>query len=507
VQQVSVLAHVVDPQDIDALLNGDRRKPERAGQAFGCIVAPSQVADNRLSRHAPEDRPTAIVAEVVRAPQQGEVVLVRLSEADARVKADHPCWVTTPHKIGRGRMKDGVNFGHDIIVGGLALHGRRCALHVHDANATSCGQHDVHHCRVTKSGNVVHHVCTSGNRCRRHVGTSGVDGHQDFRERPTEPGDDVNHPALFHLHRDGRCTWTSGFPADVKPRCPFVHHPQPSLNGIVARNARCRVEGIRGDVQDPHQAWEALGLLPQGVRHTRSAGRGDRRDGGHRSAPAESLHKEVGGTPAMVEGPDGIVADAGPMPDHQELAERLSVRFQTQGFASLNSMIFAKAKNGAMMMTGLAFFVWMSVFFRQELSTEVDTILLGFHFHHVALLVAALAFFAAVFSELGNELGRAIPGLLAGPMQVVAFIYAIEPVITGFSSDALAVEAGLWRTGRLITIAVGSTLGARMIMEAFFLVWLRDFCDFNGIDPRPSHVPAMVTPPGDALLEVEDVLS
>jgi hypothetical protein len=169
-------------------------------------------------------------------------------------------------------------------------------------------------------------------------------------------------------------------------------------------------------------------------------------------------------------------------------------------------MIFAKAKMGAMVMTGLAFFVWMSVFFRQSLSTEVDTILLGFHFHHVALLVGALAFFAAVFSELGNELGRAIPGLLAGPMQVVAFIYALEPLITGFTSDALAVETGLWRTGRLVAIVVGSTVGARMIMEAFFLVWLRDFCDYNGIDPRPSHVPAMMSPVED-LLEVEDVLS
>jgi hypothetical protein len=53
VQQVSVLAHVMDAQDVNALLNGDRRKPERAGQAFCCIVASSQVADNRLSRHAP----------------------------------------------------------------------------------------------------------------------------------------------------------------------------------------------------------------------------------------------------------------------------------------------------------------------------------------------------------------------------------------------------------------------------------------------------------------------
>ena len=497
----------MDAQDVNALLNGDRRKPERAGQAFGCIVASSQVADNRLSRHAPKDWPPAIVAEVARAPQQGEVVLVRLSEADAWVKADHFCWVTSPHQVARGRMEGGVNFGHDVLVGGFALHGRRCALHVHDANATSRSQHDVHHRRVTKSGHVVYHVCSSGNRRRSHVGTSGINGQQDFWERPTEPCDDVNHPALFLLNRDGRCTWASGFTTDVKPRCPVVHHHQSALNSIVARYARCRVEGIRGDVQDPHQTRKAVDLPPQGVRHTRSAGRGDRRDGGHRSAPAESLHKEVGGTPAMVEGPDGIVADAGPTPDHQELAERLSVRFQTQGFASLNSMIFAKAKNGAMVMTGLAFFVWMSVFFRQELSTDVDTILLGFHFHHVALLVAALAFFAAVFSELGNELGRAIPGLLAGPMQVVAFIYAIEPVITGFSSDALAVEAGLWRTGRLITIAVGSTLGARMIMEAFFLVWLRDFCDFNGIDPRPSQVPAMPTLPGEALLEVEDVLS
>ena len=209
----------------------------------------------------------------------------------------------------------------------------------------------------------------------------------------------------------------------------------------------------------------------------------------------------------MVEGAPGIVEEQMLPPEHQELADRLAMRFKTQGIASLNSMLHARAKTGSMVMAGLGFFIWLSIFFGQDPSSSRDTIILDLGFHQVALLVTALAFLAAIFNEMGNELGRAIPGLLAGPMTIVAGIYMLEPMATSLWSDSLEVAEGAWRTVRLAVILAGATYGARLIMEAAFLVWLRDFCDIHGFDPRMESNAAARAEAEAELLQVEDILA
>lgn len=200
------------------------------------------------------------------------------------------------------------------------------------------------------------------------------------------------------------------------------------------------------------------------------------------------------------------------LPDQEniDLADRLMERFAPDGGQGLNAMLSNRAKSGAMVVAGLGFFIWISVFFNLDSSAATDdTILLNFAFHNIAIVVALLSFLAAIFSELGSERGRAAPSMMAGPMQFFAIIYVFEPLATGAMSDSLAVEEGLWRTVRLAVIFAGAYYGARLIMEAYFLVWLRTFCDTFGFVPGAVQAsvaaPAVEAPEEDLVLELESV--
>ena len=98
---------------------------------------------------------------------------------------------------------------------------------------------------------------------------------------------------------------------------------------------------------------------------------------------------------------------------------------------------------------------------------------------------------------------------MAGPMQFFAIIYVFEPLATGAMGDALTVEEGLWRTVRLLVIFGGAYYGARLIMEAYFLVWLRTFCDTFGFVPGAVQQGFAAAEPEpaeqDMVLELESV--
>lgn len=200
------------------------------------------------------------------------------------------------------------------------------------------------------------------------------------------------------------------------------------------------------------------------------------------------------------------------LPDQEnvDLADRLMERFQPEGGQGLNAMLSNRAKSGAMVLAGLGFFIWITVFFNLDsTASSDDTILLNFAFHNIAIVVALLSFLAAIFSELGSERGRAAPSLMAGPMQFFAIIYVFEPLATGAMGDALTVEEGLWRTVRLLVIFGGAYYGARLIMEAYFLVWLRTFCDTFGFVPGAVQQGFAAAEPEpaeqDMVLELESV--
>ena len=213
-----------------------------------------------------------------------------------------------------------------------------------------------------------------------------------------------------------------------------------------------------------------------------------------------------------VEAPSEGATQVLPDQENIDLADRLMERFAPDGGQGLNAMLSNRAKSGAMVLAGLGFFIWLSVFFNLDSSTETDdTILLNFSFHTIAIVVALLSFLAAIFSELGSERGRAAPSLMAGPMQFFAIIYVFEPLATGGMSDALTVEEGLWRSIRLLVIFGGAYYGARLIMEAYFLVWLRTFCDTFGYVPGDvqrslaAAVPEVASPDAEMVLELEDL--
>ena len=211
-----------------------------------------------------------------------------------------------------------------------------------------------------------------------------------------------------------------------------------------------------------------------------------------------------------VEAPTEVASQVLPDQENIDLADRLMERFAPDGGQGLNAMLSNRAKSGAMVVAGLGFFIWISVFFNLDSSAATDdTILLNFAFHNIAIVVALLSFLAAIFSELGSERGRAAPSMMAGPMQFFAIIYVIEPLATGAMSDALAVEEGLWRTVRLAVIFGGAYYGACLIMEAYFLVWLRTFCDTFGFVPGAVQssvaAPAPEAPEADLVLELESV--
>jgi hypothetical protein len=77
-------------------------------------------------------------------------------------------------------------------------------------------------------------------------------------------------------------------------------------------------------------------------------------------------------------------------------------------------------------------------------------------------------------------------------------------------SDTLTVEEGLWRSIRLLVIFGGAYYGARLIMEAYFLVWLRTFCDTFGFVPGDvqrslaAAAPEVASPEAEMVLELED---
>ena len=63
-----------------------------------------------------------------------------------------------------------------------------------------------------------------------------------------------------------------------------------------------------------------------------------------------------------VEAPSEGATQVLPDQENIDLADRLMVRFEPDGGQGLNAMLSNRAKSGAMVIAGLGFFIWISVF-------------------------------------------------------------------------------------------------------------------------------------------------
>ena len=169
-----------------------------------------------------------------------------------------------------------------------------------------------------------------------------------------------------------------------------------------------------------------------------------------------------------------------------ELADRIIGRMMPANRAAVLEMIADKAKFGGGLLTLMAVFWWLAVDMATD-NLDIKSIFFGFDFSQVALIVIGLAFLASLLSDISRELGRLVPSLLSGGMVIFSILYIGEPLVMGLIADDLSVNAGLWRSARLGILWAGVTFSAKLVIDACLLLWLKSFCDAQGIEIAPPQ--------------------
>lgn len=147
----------------------------------------------------------------------------------------------------------GADFGHDVVVSGILLHGGRGATHVHDDKAGGAFGGDLDHARIaTEAGDVIDDVGSGGDGGAGDGGFHGVDGEEGsgLGADGTDDGDDA---ADFFFSGDGVGTGAGGLATEVKDISAFGEEVEGVFDGATGVEEATAVgEGVRGDIDDAH---------------------------------------------------------------------------------------------------------------------------------------------------------------------------------------------------------------------------------------------------------------
>ena len=170
-----------------------------------------------------------------------------------------------------------------------------------------------------------------------------------------------------------------------------------------------------------------------------------------------------------------------------ELANRLIVRLKPKDNSSIFGMIANKSYYSGGLMTIILVFWWLAV---DSASDDLDSGLSTFFdldFSQVALAVIALGLMSSLLSDLSRELGKLLPSLISGAMLIMCGLYVIEPMAISLLTDQYELMDGVWRCLRLGILWAGVSWCAHLLVDASLLVWLKRFCDSNGIEITPDR--------------------
>ena len=170
-----------------------------------------------------------------------------------------------------------------------------------------------------------------------------------------------------------------------------------------------------------------------------------------------------------------------------ELANRLISRLKPEDNSSIFGMIANKAYYSGGLMTIILVFWWLAVDTAgDDLNAGLSTFF-DIDFSQVALAVIALGLLSSLLSDLSRELGQLMPSLISGAMLIMCGLYVFEPLALGLLTDQYDLIDGFWRCLRLGILWAGVTFCAHMFVDASLLVWLKRFCDSNGIEITPPN--------------------
>ena len=149
----------------------------------------------------------------------------------------------------------------------------------------------------------------------------------------------------------------------------------------------------------------------------------------------------------------------------------------------LGELIHSRSRWSGGILAGFIVFWWLTVSRPSEDYSISTSIFFGPTFLTVTILVPGLIFIGSILSDLSRENGQLFPGMISGIMFVLAILYVFEPVFTGFFSEALTVNQGLWRSARLAVLGGTVFIAAKFLIDAILLGWVKRWVEANpGID-------------------------
>ncbi len=186
------------------------------------------------------------------------------------------------------------------------------------------------------------------------------------------------------------------------------------------------------------------------------------------------------------------------MPSEDKLlfAERIFARLNPPSIPEIPAMIHKRAKIVGGIFAGYAVFWWLTVL---QVGDEPDfeSIFFGPDFLTITILAPCLVFLGSLLSDFSRELGQLFPGLASGIMFVLSVLYCFEPAIMGLMGDIDTGDA-VWKTLRLVILCATVLSAAKLLIDAWLLVWVKEFMEKN---------PSVYTNNGDeSLIENEAFL-
>ena len=171
------------------------------------------------------------------------------------------------------------------------------------------------------------------------------------------------------------------------------------------------------------------------------------------------------------------------MPSEEKLqfAERIFARLNPPSIPAIPSMIHKRAKIVGGIFAGYAVFWWLTVLQIND-ESDFNSIFFGPDFLTITILAPCLVFLGSLLSDFSRELGQLFPGLVSVIMFVLAVLYCFEPAILGILGD-LEMGDAIWKTFRLAVLCATVLFAAKLLINAWLLVWVKEFMEKNpGID-------------------------
>ena len=204
---------------------------------------------------------------------------------------------------------------------------------------------------------------------------------------------------------------------------------------------------------------------------------------------------------------NGLSSDDIVMPSEEKLlfAERIFARLNPPSIGTIPGMIHKRAKIVGGIFAGYAVFWWLTVLQASD-EPAFESIFFGPEFLTITILAPCLVFLGSLLSDFSRELGQLFPGLTSGIMFVLAVLYCFEPAIMGLMGDIETGDA-VWKTFRLAVLCATVLFAAKLLINAWLLVWVKEFMekhpfiDYQSLNPHQNHSDSFME--NEAVFETE----